>query len=46
MITVACSINDTNVEEQFMKLVPFPKSINILHIDDYKGGKVILYIFQ
>ncbi len=41
---VACSANeDPTVEEQVMKRVPFPKSTNILHIEDHRDGKVILY---
>lgn len=44
MITGACSVNkQTNVEEQIMERVPFPKSTNILHIEDHKDGKMILY---
>jgi len=44
IITGACSVKEQiNVEEQIMKRVPFPKSTNILHIEDHKGGKMILY---
>jgi hypothetical protein len=43
MITGACSVNETNIEEQFLKRVPFPNSTIILHIEDHNGGKIILY---
>ncbi|WP_217226542.1 hypothetical protein [Desertibacillus haloalkaliphilus] len=40
----ACSANEKpTVEEQVMKRVPFPKSTNILHIEDHRDGKIILY---
>jgi hypothetical protein len=40
----ACTVSEKpSIEEQVKKLVPFPKSTNILHIEDHTGGKMILY---
>mgnify|MGYP005831405055 CR=1 FL=1 len=40
----ACTENKkTTVEEQIKKLLPFPQSTTILHMEEHKGGKMILY---